>query len=69
MEKVENENDVTFDHTLYNNKRWLQILERCFKLQMRRQLRAGLRHNYCKEVKGTPFGEITSVARILQWGG
>ena len=32
MEGVEN--DVTFDHTLYNNKRWPQIEERCFKLKI-----------------------------------
>ena len=36
------ENDVTFDHTLYNNKSWPQIYERCFKLKIPKAVKAQL---------------------------
>ena len=56
MGGVEIENDVTFDDTLYNNKRWSQIQEKCFKPKIP-QVQLLIRHNYCKEVKGMLSGE------------
>ena len=42
MEEVEIENKVTFGDTLYNNKKWPQIYERCLKLKISKAVKAQL---------------------------